>query len=422
MAVSARHDTVFEALVRKLGSHTVTNAAELPDGSIVLRYARDLAEIGQPGAQAQVSQAAFDEMKRKIDALIEDRLERERMSDRLDAVEFALLQSLTQEDDEAMPAQYQIAASKSAAPKGFLVALQSAENRIMASLHEAVAQMDLSQPLDAERKTVPSSDHTFSADATAVLARLEDRLASLEQQPAQQLDLTQQRQSFARFLTSIGTVISRLEHCSDQLSAPNAATTSRDRLAVIETAVVNLPAKIDALLDRPDLTAQIARLSEGVDHLRAEIRGLADRPAPKLDLTPQRESFARFATSIAQVVARLERVSDRVESSPAPLAPAAFTDRLGRIEGLLSRGAVPVPTDALTAAIMTLADRIDHRRFLSAPAPEAKILSHELEHSSAILESCRADQDEFFQDLRFVFAELIATQMKARHQGQTTAA
>ena len=147
MAVSDSPETEFTALARRFATRKITDIAELPDGSVVLRYASDTVP---PQPDAPAMQDRLDQLTRKIDALTEDRLERERLSDRLAAVEFALLPAMSAEGSaDIQPMGHSgdnllhRALQACPAPDPALQALQLADDRILVRWQDAVAQMDL---------------------------------------------------------------------------------------------------------------------------------------------------------------------------------------------------------------------------------------------------------------------------------------
>ena len=74
--------------------------------------------------------------------------------------------------------------------------------------------------------------------------------------------------------------------------------------------------------DMPDLTPLLEEQRSTLDAFQAELSSLIDRPAPAIDLTAQRASFAHFANAIGTVLERFERVATQFET-PAIVPPTA---------------------------------------------------------------------------------------------------
>jgi hypothetical protein len=223
------------------------------------------------------------------------------------------------------------------------------------------------------------------------LSGLTAQIVKLAQRPDPVLDLTAQRQSFAAFGTALSKAIERLETVSEALAKPVEPTTATTQL-------VGVTGHLDRIL------SQGAMLDATVQTLAEEIMTLGQRPAPVLDLTAQRQSFAAFAQALSQVVTRLERVSDHLEPRETlPEAAPLVLQRLDRIESDLAAKSGDDRRDILVEALLQLTTQVPHH----TPSPQTA-------EEEARMELFRVAQDELLQDMRFAFAELIAMQMRAQ--------
>ncbi|MEL7178994.1 MAG: hypothetical protein AAFN63_04105 [Pseudomonadota bacterium] len=230
------------------------------------------------------------------------------------------------------------------------------------SIVESLRQLKESAP------TAPADDH-LSTQINALAAEI----ASISQRPAPTLDLTEQRQNLARFQTAMATVLERLEQAITHLTTANddsgdsAISAQLDRLLETITPVTSLPAQLADLgasvtplsqqfsdlgermetvtqevPQTPDLTPLLERQRTAFDALQAELLSLIDRPAPTIDLTAQRASFAHFANALGTVLDRFERVATQFEApamAPPPADepktdPAPFSDARISLEAL----------------------------------------------------------------------------------------
>lgn len=300
------------------------------------------------------------------------------------------------------------------------------------------------------------------------LSGLTDQIARLAQQPAPVLDLTAQHQSLAEFGTTISRAMDRLELVSEAMDArgqSDAAAPQSDILTVLCTRVDEWAESTAAMLQdvveriiafdqRPvpvlDLIAQhqsfaaignglseaierldlvsaaletrietapqpytVTGLSDWVEawsetmattlqHLDRQMSALGQRPDPAPDLTAQRQSLAALSQSLLHVDARLEAVSEILETQRTP--PPELAERLARIEsGLAIKGGQEeARRDSLVDAMLQLAAHVSRQPARMDEAVET--------HMTLL----RIAQDELLQDLRFAFAELIATQLRAQ--------
>lgn len=233
---------------------------------------------------------------------------------------------------------------------------------------------------------------------TEALAALTARIAALESRPMATLDLTEQRKSFAGYATALSTALRRIESLDAKFDGVEALREEISRLAqrdagadlaardqhtpdAIESALTALSDKIAS----PDLSA----LEAGLAQLGERLSALENRPA--MDVTEQRKTFASFATALAATLRRIESATDRWQATPSPLP-----ELQAKLDSIMAATS-GARNDSLTGAILALADKVvDSKATPDLPGFEA----------------FRAAQQDFFQDLRFLLAEIIATQMR----------
>lgn len=530
-----KNDASFDLMARQLGTHIirdpallweyqadvtqmiahseVTFAATLSDGTILLCCPRglpeDLASFAEPFKAPPPTpslEAKLALIERKLDGMLADQVEREQMRDRLDAVEFALQERLASEPEtgpspEEAAAMLQdliqkhddLASTLAQKMESDLLAQSIAglEDRVMAAL-----QTPTGPDLSSVVAVIQASTAHLQAAPADTLAALMAKVEALAARPAPVLDLTAQHQAFTSFLTSLGTETARLEQTIDLLGkmqerdfSPQISDIKSifddllarleagpdwspvlDRLDALQAMIAqgrddgatadafpDLIAKITHLAERPapvlDLTAQrqsfaafanamsraIERLeavsealmapvepvvslpqldtlaggfdrvlvqndqtASALQHLAQQISGLAQRPDPILDLTAQRQSFAAFGQALSKVVTRLEGVSDLLETRQTGPQPEILA-KLDRIEaGLTPKDAkVEDRRDLLVDALLQLANHLPRQTTVARPTePDDRMIL------------VRVAQEELLQDLRFAFAELVATQLR----------
>lgn len=291
----------------------------------------------------------------------------------------------------------------------FLISLGSATTRLeeatdtLSSLHDKALPSQVSDIIAAVQSLETRIDN--GPDWSPLVARLEGlkdsgtaeglallaaQISRLAQRPDPVLDLTAQRQSFAAFGNALSRTIDRLESVSDALETRAEPGISGPQ-----------GGDIAALFDRLEVRSDSATAT--LRELFLAISALGQRPDPVLDLTAQRQSFAAFAQALSRVVSRLEGVSDALQTHEAQPAREVL-ERLDRIEaGLAVRSEAPEDRrDTLVEALLQLAAHLSRQPVASPQASEAQMVLF------------RVAQDELLQDLRFAFAELIATQLRAQ--------
>ncbi|WP_342070893.1 hypothetical protein [Yoonia algicola] len=128
---------------------------------------------------------------------------------------------------------------------------------------------------------------------------------------------TAQRRGLAHFVQAIETIISRVEVAVDGVDKASQRIDFAPLLAQIETAL----ATVATQQSQTDLLERMAMQSGDLGALRAELATLGDRPAPVLDLTAQRTSFAQFATALQTVLGRFENIATQIEQPAQEQTP-----------------------------------------------------------------------------------------------------
>ncbi|MDF1726223.1 MAG: hypothetical protein P1U53_00605, partial [Sulfitobacter sp.] len=155
---------------------------------------------------------------------------------------------------------------------------------------------------------------SHTEDLPQMVSALREEIAAHSAQTLPQLDLTAQRQSFARFATAMNTVLRRLEDTVDALgTVQSSGSADREQLIALVQA---LPLAMEQVREKDPLYDAVTELREGMIPLRRGVEALdgvpeaigalARRPDPIPDMTEQRRSFARFGTALSTVVNRLE--------------------------------------------------------------------------------------------------------------------
>jgi uncharacterized protein YoxC len=211
---------------------------------------------------------------------------------------------------------------------------------IVAQLDDmGTATIDLSpvsQALHDLRYDIGRSVQDFQPTTDAV-QHLAQRIDALALRPDPVLDLTQQRQSFAQFGEAMGQVLRRLDCVAEVFSAqPDTA---------------RLLAETQSL--RTDIQtpfAQVEAHGGAIADIAAKLADLMNRPAPSLDLTAQRTSFAQFTTVISQTLRRLEAHGEKQDTRSRDLQAIAAQAILGLMHSQ-QVGPDAAPADAAQSAL-----------------------------------------------------------------------
>lgn len=292
----------------------------------------------------------------------------------------------------------------STAGRARLGELKETLDQISAHISDDAAQrVDLTPVLD-QLETFADHLRTVPNDISA----LQTELAKVTTRPAPQLDLTAQRDGFARFGTALATVIARLENVIESVGQQSS---DEERAAQDVKAIVQaLPMVLKEAMDTAPLLQAIGDIREGLVPLHNDLAGLSgvpagidalmQRPDPVIDLTEQRRSFARFGTALAMVVSRLESVAEQIcaiEAEDIDLTPLiAGMDAIAQDVTALFVG-----QDDQTAWLIE-----EFSKLRANPAPP---VVHEKE---AIFASSRQSMGDITLDeMRYLFAEMVATQI-----------
>lgn len=274
------------------------------------------------------------------------------------------------------------------------------------------------QPIDLE--PLISRIDSLTAETYAlpeVVESLRTEVLSAAAKPPPQLDLSAQRESFTKFGLAIGTVVARLEETVEGLSSLQ--TTAQADTIELKSVMQALPVILqEALAEKfqddpmrqgvaklrehltsvPEQLAQLATMQQSLD-------ALAKRPQPALDLTEQRRGFARFATAISMVVNRLEQVA--TELSETKVVEHSLPEAVSLEESMRD----------ISAGLNRLAE---------AQAEHIAVLDQKLIASQASADTNLSDGSMplsvpegsiSLDEMRFLFAEMIATQIRMNKEG-----
>lgn len=320
---------------------------------------------------------------------------------------------------------------------------------IAAQLTERLQDNGRTEKLHAEILALP--DRIVSAAPPTDLSTIESSLSALSQQQCDllptldrlqtqvevmqttapvTLDLTEQRTSFAMFGTALATVVGRLELMIETMgrTAPAADGAElgqliqglSEALTAFNPDLSNIENQIERLAPLTDLPQQISGLQSTFENQ------ISQQQPPRLDLTEQRQSLARFATAAEQVIRRMEAVSSALPDQIAARDAANYrplAKRMRRLERQIA---------ALRSAQEGAASQMQHltRTLEDDPAPlnrngnpntTEEAAASEIEELVSPQADALSMEDtaSFFQaadapldNLRFYFAEMIASQIR----------
>lgn len=174
-----------------------------------------------------------------------------------------------------------------------------------------------------------------ATDESAVLDAIADLKASIAAQDSPDTEdgpagLTSAVDHFGAAATQLATVIATLSATADGAPADGAVTQIAPMLEKLTTTAGQLDQTLSnlAAAEIPDgapsfgallatMQDRVASVAEGQDALATSLRDglseLSHLTAPTLDLTPQRQSFAIFATALSTALARFETIAARLE-------------------------------------------------------------------------------------------------------------
>ncbi len=245
----------------------------------------------------------------------------------------------------------------------------------------------------------------------SMLDSLREDISALLKRPDPVMDLTAQRQGFARFGTALNTALTRLEEVTSALQAddseqPNPA---EEMIAVVQALPEILDSTVRQATNLEPVTTALTTVQQdiadlpgriGLSDLNEAVISLTRRPDPVIDLTAQRQSFARFGTAITTVIERLDSIAqDLAAAGTEPSQVSALAETVARIEVQIrdETGAQTSKLESLTSQLAVLSDRVEALSDISAD-----------DQTTEIPAGIPLSLDE----LRLQFAELIAAQIK----------
>ena len=255
-----------------------------------------------------------------------------------------------------------------------------------------------------------ASDHQLG-----ILENLREGLSGLQERPDPAFDIMAQTKAVTQMsdvLTGakdqIAGIAAMLEDRADQPQ-----TQAQEIIAVMQALPQVLESSIRQATDLRPIEAAVADLREGLCALPEQIglarldeavSGLLARPDPVLDLTAQRQSFARFGTALGVVIDRLDTIArDLSTSMQDQSALVPLSEALARMETRIS-SLSEEQADKLNIMgtdIGALSERIQ--------ALEPLLMQAKGTDTAAV----KTDAPPIsLEDLRMQFAELIAAQIK----------
>ncbi|MEM8537565.1 MAG: hypothetical protein AAGF56_06865 [Pseudomonadota bacterium] len=208
-------------------------------------------------------------------------------------------------------------------------AVQNALSDQFSKVDTAIQAAVSDQPAQvAEAVRAALTDHLIAPTLIAEVTATLDRVANL---PPPTLDLTAQRAGFAKFATVIAGAIARLEQVADQIAKPAGPppVDNSAALADMQKAVADIATHLSDPPETPaldDMMVRMAALGETADTIKAELTALSNRPAPRLDLSAQRQSIAQFGTALGTVLQRLENIAANLSDGNDASAEVAIAD------------------------------------------------------------------------------------------------
>lgn len=277
-------------------------------------------------------------------------------------------------------------------------------------LKEALDQMQdhLANPPQPHVDLKPIIEHIDAVSAHAqglpdALTALQAEVAQAAARSAPELDLTAQQESFAKFDTAMNAVVARLEQAVEHLStAPADSSMERPDLDAL---VQSLPAVLQQVFDITPLHTALSEVRNDIKPLQPmpeALDALRRRSDPSIDLSDQRRSFLRFGTTLNMVVTRLENVAAKINNTRGTeidLSPLT-TEMDGIAEELCTLSQAQQETTRVLRSLC------DIKPVACAPTETTSEV-----HLSPPKEEATLEQ------LRSLFAETIAAQMKLNAEG-----
>jgi hypothetical protein len=180
-------------------------------------------------------------------------------------------------------------------------------------------------------------------------------LAAVQQRPDPILDLTEQRRSLSNFADAMNLMIKRLE-------AVTLAVSSQEPDPRVDT-IMSQVSQINTQLSHPGidpaLIDAIGVQTREIATFREDLTTQLARPAPQLDLTAQRRSFAQFGTALSTAMARLETVTSQLDGLPnSSENPRILEDHVNEpaLHAPCPQPTFAIDTDALDAFRLSFAE------------------------------------------------------------------
>lgn len=404
-------------LVRAISSPAVTFAASAADGSILISCPAGLPEVltalaepidhgPSPTAETDKLAQMLDQIERKLDGVIRDQQVTERVSDRLEAIEYALRERIDPEAARARALEAElgqighrldmvldrVAQIPDPIPFDTMpleLMLAASETRLLAAVqlppdHGPV--IDAVQNLSAQVAAIPQADQLL----VQIIAQVDDLAA----RPVPTPDLGAHHQA-------LDAITHRLDQVAGRLPNPDQLTAQDATLADIATRLAETPVELERLLAQhlnltaveADLhglkqalaeTARAGTLSQGLADVAQHLTTLADRPGPVLDLSPQNAALSEVALVLTSFDRRVNDLTAQYQAVLSVLGQPAQSDTLNMALAQISDlAARPNPdlsglaqiADRLGAVNQTLGDLTE----LVAAGPDLAPLTHHYE-------------------------------------------
>lgn len=290
--------------------------------------------------------------------------------------------------------------------------IKAAMTKLDARLDEiATAPVDFSPVLENLITLQEQTDQLPGA-----ISAMQTKIEAIANRPAPTLDLSAQREGFARFAIASARVIDRLEKSADNLHTLRDETKgdTQEIKTLLQSLTSDIQNATQGKPDEPAVQETLARLQGDIDvlpaalgeleTLRNTMNMLAKRPDPVIDLTEQRKSFARFVAVMSASVQRLEHAATALDDASA---------KSGENEPMLEcLQALRTQIDALALAQTDQLTSLTHQiAALAADTPQKTALPVEdSPHPGPAVQNQMSAED-----IRFMFAEFVASQIQSTH-------
>ncbi|MEI6098801.1 MAG: hypothetical protein WCS20_10960, partial [Alphaproteobacteria bacterium] len=224
--------------------------------------------------------------------------------------------------------------------------------------------------IERPQPSLDLSDHTQSLRALeAPLNAMAQRLDAFAQALDDGPDLSALYSGFDRLLAALGKPAQEamLSRTATQVSQLAQRLDSLSDSLDEATDLSNLSSQLAAGLAQLGQPAQEQALRAALADLTEQLAMMAERPAPVIDMTTQRQSFAQFGTTLALAVQRLETVAagmttpiDQAPIDRAPIDRAAIDldPILAQLAALRADLAAAAPRADMAAALAELSNQM----------------------------------------------------------------